>query len=620
MAVQLARLSLWLATLAGDRPLSFLDHHLATGDSLLGAWLACLRQAPHSHKRTSPVDLPLFGESALQDALRLALPVRFTLASEPNDTIEGVRAKERALATLTGRHSAISKWKRVADLWCSRWFSNNPLSPAVFGSLSDAILSGRTALPGPIASRLLEEAETVAGTWKFFHWELEFPEAFFNADGTRQSSPGFDAIIGNPPWDMIRADTGSTDRRARARDDAKAFVRFVRRAGVYSAHSEGHCNRYHLFVERAIALTRTHGRIGLVLPSGLATDHGSARLRGTLFSRCAVDGFVGFDNTKGVFPVHRSLRFLLVTATAGRPTAEFGCRLGEVDAAVLDTDEAGDDMPARSWYPIYVTPSLLERLTGSEHAVPDFRSPHDLRIAERAASLFRPLGSPDGWAARFGRELNATEDRGYFHTAGSGVPVVEGKHIEPFRVDLTRTRWSMARKDLRGRFGDTFDHPRLAYRDVAGATNRTTFIAAILPAGCISTHTVFCLRTPQPLRAQYFLCGLFNSFVANYLVRLRVTTHVTTRIVEALPVPHPDEIPHLFEEIAGIARLLARRPHRTAHARLNACIARMYELSRDEFAHILSTFPLVPIGERDAALKEFSNRATVYSLGRGRDR
>ena len=62
----------------------------------------------------------------------------------------------------------------------------------------------------------------------------------------------------------------------------------------------------------------------------------------------------------------------------------------------------------------------------------------------------------------------------------------------------------------------------------------------MLPAGCVSTHTVFCLRTPLPSPAQHFLCGLFNSFVVNYLVRLRVTTHVTTATVERLPIPTRD--------------------------------------------------------------------------------
>src|SRR5205807_3936929 len=121
------------------------------------------------------------------------------------------------------------------------------------------------------------------------------------------------------PIYMIRADAGQTD--------VAGIVRFTRDSGIYRAQSDGHANRYQLFVERAVALTRAGGRVGLVLPSGLATDHGSAPLRRMLFSRCAVDAIVGMDNRRGVFPIHRSVRFLLVTASAGRPTERTACRL-----------------------------------------------------------------------------------------------------------------------------------------------------------------------------------------------------------------------------------------------------------------------------------------------------
>src|SRR6476469_2295242 len=112
-AVHLARLSLWLATLAADRPLSFLDHRLQVGDSLLGTWLAQLRHPPLLRGRRTPgvSTLPLFADEAMSDAVREALPMRFSLAATPNDTVEQVRAKERAFADLTGREAALSRWK-----------------------------------------------------------------------------------------------------------------------------------------------------------------------------------------------------------------------------------------------------------------------------------------------------------------------------------------------------------------------------------------------------------------------------------------------------------------------------------------------------------------------------
>src|ERR1700674_5827962 len=158
MAVQLARLSLWLATLAADRPLTFLDHHLQTGDSLLGAWLANVRRPPTAGTtRRAPRDaaLPLFAETDIGDALRTALPVRFSLEATPDDTIDQVRAKERALAAVGHRDGSLSKWKRVADLWCAPWFAGpDRLVPSsAFSALSDAILGPGRSLP----ARLSEE-------------------------------------------------------------------------------------------------------------------------------------------------------------------------------------------------------------------------------------------------------------------------------------------------------------------------------------------------------------------------------------------------------------------------------------------------------------------------------
>ena len=556
MAVQLARLSLWLATLAVDRPLSFLDHHLQVGDSLLGTWISCLRRPP-TDRRQRAEPLPLLDDQPVSDTLRDVLPIRFSLATDPNDTPEHVRAKERTLAALAHRESSLSKWKRVADLWCARWFASE-LQPRLFSTLSDAILTGHCALSRAHADRLLQAAEAARNRHRFFHWELEFPEVFFDADGRRRPDAGFDAVVGNPPWDMVRADHGSSDCRSQSREEAAAVVRFTRDAGVYDAQSDGHANRYQLFLERSLALTRTGGRVGLVLPcrSGSRSRQRATpsiavfalQRRRARWIREQAGHFS--DPSKRSIPASERHRWRgddvdRLSPGRGRP---FRARAAE--------DRADRD----AWFSVRLSPGLLHRLSGDDLAVPDIRAAVDLTIAERAAALFPPLGSDSGWSARFGRELNATEDRAALHQDGRGLPVVEGKLIEPHRVRLNDARLSISNRDARRLLGDRHQHWRLAYRDVASATNRLTLIAALLPPGSVSTHTVFCLRTALPLIAQRFLCGLFNSLVVNYLVRFWVTTHVTTAIVERLPIPREDDARcRLSKKWDRLTRALSRR-------------------------------------------------------------
>jgi hypothetical protein len=453
----------------------------------------------------------------------------------------------------------------------------------------------------------LHRGRDVALVRRFFHWELEFPEVFWSADGSRRPDAGFDAVVGNPPWDMLRADSGEADDRVRRRQDVRSFVRFARDARVYLTSRDGHPNRYQLFAERAVRLTRPGGRLGLVLPSGIATDSGCSELRRRLLEDCALDALVGIDNRTRVFPIHRSVRFVLLTATAGMPTTSIACRFGLTrpsEIAALAQDGAGAD----SAPPVSLAVPLLQRLSGPSLAIPLFTSGADVQIAERAAALFPPLGSDLGWNAKFGRDLNATDDRGAFEPAPRGLPIVEGKQLAPFRVDLAAVRHGILERRARQLVPDLrYQRPRLAYRDVASATNRLTLIAAILPRDCLSTHTVFCLRSRLPAADQRFLCGLFNSFVVNYLVRFRVTTHVTTAVVERLPIARLARTSPLYREIAVLAGRLARGGHEGRHARLQALVAVLYQLNSAEFRHVLATFPLVSEEEKNAALEAFTS-------------
>ena len=588
MAVQLARLSLWLATLAPDHPLTFLDHRLLVGDSLLGASLDDVARRPFPGARASAGRaeggvLPLFDGGEAETAVRAVLPGRLRLAAEPDDTVNMVREKERLLESVGGPLSPLARWKRVADAWCALAFgldSGEQPPAALFAALADYLAGRRSPLPVAAAERWMAEVAGTAAAHRFFHYTLEFPEVFFDEGGRPRDDAGFDAVLGNPPWDMI---------------PASRMVHFARDSGVYRALSDGHRNRFQLFAERAIRLARPGGRVGLVVPSGLLTDCGCARLRRLLLDRCGVDGLVSFDNADRIFPIHRSVRFVVFTATTGEPTGRLPCRVGERSTAVLDRIP---DSGGAEYFPLVLTRALLERVSGDELSVPDLRSPADLSLLDQLTATAPALGSREGWDVRFGRELNATDDRGLFWTGGAGMPVVEGKHLHPFQLRLpggvTRVRPDAAA--TLGPRAARFGRERLAYRDVACATNRLTLIAAIVPPGHATVHTVFCLKTPLAGAEQWFLCGMLNSLVANYLVRLRVATHVTTGIVARLPVPRPPGDSPAFRRIAWLARRLGGSPdpeHDGRYALLQAEAAALYGLSGDQLDHVLAGFPLV---------------------------
>jgi hypothetical protein len=125
----------------------------------------------------------------------------------------------------------------------------------------------------------------------------------------------------------------------------------------------------------------------------------------------------------------------------------------------------------------------------------------------------------------------------------------------------------------------------------------------------VTTHTIFCLRSPASLPATHFLCGLFNSFVLNAVVRMLMGGHVTTSLVESLPVPLFDDSERI-RRIARLAAAAARGVQPVAlHARLQAETAALYGLSPGEFRLMLKGFPLVSAEERDAAARELDRIA-----------
>ena len=617
-AVQLARLSLWLATLSHGKPLNFLDHRLRVGNSLIGAAPEDLRRVPTGRRQRPVQTLPLFEDLDLSRSLdRIARPL-FELRERRDDTVQDVRAKEAIWSSVSGADSPLAPWRHAADLWCARWFwpeaptattHTGPPSPAETRAAIDAIVKSDATLSGSHLGRWRSIAAGLAATHRFFHWPLEFPDVFYDAAGRPTELPGFDAVVGNPPWEMLREDSGSRDGASSTprgwSSHHRQLVRFIRDSGLYPSCDRGHVNLYQPFLERSLSLLRPGGRAGLLLPWGLAVDDGAQALRRRLLDEAATDTIVGFDNALGLFPIHRGLRFLAIVATSGRPTTDIRARFGLTTPEEIAALPADATDPAFSSQSVRLSPETLSRVGGPTRRIPDVRHRGQFELLTRLTSEFPALGNASGWGVRFGRELNVTDDRRHF--GATGLPILEGKHIQPFAADLAAPRLRIEPAVAARLLGaGRFSHARLAYRDVSGVGNRLSLIAAIVPADVLTSHTLFCLRSPLTMGRQHFLCGLLNSFVLNALVRMLMGGHLTTSLVENLPVP-PWSGSRLHRHIAALARRLAARPQdRRAHARLQGMVARLYGLGPPAFDMVLDGFPHLSVEECQLARSAWS--------------
>ncbi len=197
LAVDLAKLSVWLATAAKGRPLSFLDHHLRTGNALVGSVgreardLGLGKQRPSRKKQASMFDDPDFARS-----ISTAVGSMWLIEESAGSTIEQVREQERLYEDL--RAELTRKYQKLADVATARDFGL-AVDTKLWKGLTAYL--GKRGFEVPQYAAILEAAGDQAERSRFFHWDLEFPEVFFDRHGQPLGdAAGFDAVIGNPPY------------------------------------------------------------------------------------------------------------------------------------------------------------------------------------------------------------------------------------------------------------------------------------------------------------------------------------------------------------------------------------------------------------------------------------
>lgn len=298
LAVELAKLSLWLHTVARDKPLSFLDYHFKVGNSLMGAYIANLGELPiHnaniSKSDTKPAQTNIF-ETRLKEMMPAVLNEVMGILGRGTENITDIHDKE-ALYKAADAH--LKPFRAVANLWVSYFFatdiSKDEYSAALanIGRPEDLFKHVKVA----IANEMNHGINGINGK-HFFHWELEFPEVFFDEYGRRKDCPGFDAVIGNPPY--VKASY------VEATDSVEKWMRERRALEAFNYETlYGRWDLYLCFMERGYQLLKEGGYISLIVSKTIEITPyaGKARL---YYSQNATlvqfDFFEGLDLFPGV--------------------------------------------------------------------------------------------------------------------------------------------------------------------------------------------------------------------------------------------------------------------------------------------------------------------------------
>ncbi|NKE37464.1 N-6 DNA methylase [Natronococcus sp. JC468] len=281
MAVELAKLSMWLETLAADQPLAFLDHHLKAGNSLVGSDVT---EVLSSDTEDSSGQLTL--QQALarvrQDTLEHVMDRMQELLEIDNETLEDVRSMEeiydevrsdpfyQRLFELTNVHTAERFELEVPD--------------EAYEQMAQAIDS--TEEWDTIREEdWFQTAQAICNEEASFHWELEYPEVFFDEDGEKREDAGFDAVIGNPPW--LNA-WSMTEKAPKLRTAITSLF-------DSSDALKGHWDLYVPFVIKSLRLCRKGGNHSFILPNTVLTEKYANKLRKELLEEHSISSLLSFE-------------------------------------------------------------------------------------------------------------------------------------------------------------------------------------------------------------------------------------------------------------------------------------------------------------------------------------
>ena len=473
LTVELAKVSLWLHSFTVGAPLSFLDHHLRCGDSLVGLTVV---EATRELNRLSG----LFASSAIAGAETATAgmqQIEEMSDADISEVQESASLFQEVESTTSGLRSMLDllngiRWLTAGMKAKERTAFESPLVNTLGQQPSQAfelLAKGPDFLDADTTEtedesfaafgQLWNDAKAMAERESFLHWEVAFPGVWSGWDNA-QPEGGFDAVIGNPPWDKIKLQevewfatrspelalastaaarkagiqqlrkTGAplVDEFDTAKDQAERLSKLVRTSGQYPQLSRGDINLYSLFVERATSLVNARGMVGLLTPSGIYADLTAAPFFKSISTNGRLASLFDFENRKIFFKdVHASFKFCaLIFGGQEREFAETQCAFFLVDAeTVTDPDRC---------FPLELAD--FARVNPNTGTAPIFRTRRDADITRNIYEnhpvlVDRSQGTEQrAWPVRYNRMFDMTNDSHLFRTAAQidaeGYYKVEG--------------------------------------------------------------------------------------------------------------------------------------------------------------------------------------------------
>ncbi|MBD2560247.1 MULTISPECIES: Eco57I restriction-modification methylase domain-containing protein [Nostoc] len=675
LAIDLCKVALWIEGFSRGLPLNFLDHRIKCGNSLVGVMdLSCLDEGipDEAFKPVTGDDKALASrrkkenknqrETDLQGQLSIFnnLELKRTqyiesfreLGEIPETSPQQVKDKQ---AQYQQSRKSPGWWQdySACNLWTAAFFmllteENLQLLPTT-AALSQ-LLKGNVS-----TQKVVDAANNLAEEKQFFHWCLEFPEVF--------EQGGFNCVLGNPPWERIKLQekeffasqsaeiANAVNKAAReklikelpkknpelaqafeeAKHDAEAQGKFIRESGRFPLTAVGDINTYAVFAETTRTLISSDGRVGIIVPTGIATDDTCKKFFGDLTQKQALASLYDFENREHLFTaLHTKTKFCLLTiSNSYKQNISFSFMLTKIK----------DLKDNRQVFNLSLKDILLfNPNTGN---CPIFRSLTDAEITKKiyqnAPVLENEFTKSNPWSISFMRMFDMANDCDLFkYEVGDDLfPLYEAKMFYHFDhrwatydngevrnlTDIDKTnvntfvtpRYWVNHREVENRLANKWDKEWLiAVRDITDSRNERTAIFTILPkiATANPAHILFIKSN----NSHKVLCliGNFNSLVFDFVAKQKVGgTHLAFYILKQLPVLPPElytpedikfisdrvlELVYTAWDMQPFAKDMGYNgepfiwnPNRRAllRAELDAYYAKLYGLTRDELRYIL---------------------------------